>query len=104
AEDGIRDYKVTGVQTCALPILSHRRALRRVSGHAPVLDRTLAVERGGETVGYRALDLRVHLVGVDHVAAVEGEHEAVHLELALRSEERRVGKEWISRWMGAEER
>src|SRR6266446_7751085 len=23
AEDGIRDYKVTGVQTCALPILSH---------------------------------------------------------------------------------
>src|SRR2546426_5224110 len=27
AEDGIRDYKVTGVQTCALPILS--RALQR---------------------------------------------------------------------------
>ena len=23
AEDGIRDYKVTGVQTCALPILHH---------------------------------------------------------------------------------
>src|SRR3989454_11000786 len=23
AEDGIRDYKVTGVQTCALPILAH---------------------------------------------------------------------------------
>ena len=23
AEDGIRDYKVTGVQTCALPILNH---------------------------------------------------------------------------------
>src|SRR2546426_1802501 len=28
AEDGIRDYKVTGVQTCALPIL-HRSALSR---------------------------------------------------------------------------
>src|SRR2546426_9148820 len=27
AEDGIRDYKVTGVQTCALPI-SDRRVLR----------------------------------------------------------------------------
>src|SRR5256885_7282577 len=26
AEDGIRDYKVTGVQTCALPISRHRRA------------------------------------------------------------------------------
>src|SRR3989454_4897438 len=24
AEDGIRDYKVTGVQTCALPIWLHR--------------------------------------------------------------------------------
>src|SRR5205807_7956307 len=24
AEDGIRDYKVTGVQTCALPILTHQ--------------------------------------------------------------------------------
>src|SRR5256885_6754601 len=26
AEDGIRDYKVTGVQTCALPISQQRRA------------------------------------------------------------------------------
>src|SRR2546426_2331443 len=26
AEDGIRDYKVTGVQTCALPISELRRA------------------------------------------------------------------------------
>src|SRR5256885_13640117 len=25
AEDGIRDYKVTGVQTCALPIFSHAK-------------------------------------------------------------------------------
>src|SRR5256885_12865096 len=36
AEDGIRDYKVTGVQTCALPISStglfqHRRGLADVS-------------------------------------------------------------------------
>src|SRR5256885_11811292 len=29
AEDGIRDYKVTGVQTCALPILQQRSAFRR---------------------------------------------------------------------------
>src|SRR5256885_7461398 len=28
AEDGIRDYKVTGVQTCALPILLHARRER----------------------------------------------------------------------------
>src|SRR3989454_4808194 len=31
AEDGIRDYKVTGVQTCALPICGHRRG--RQPGH-----------------------------------------------------------------------
>src|SRR2546426_7508159 len=31
AEDGIRDYKVTGVQTCALPISHARRARRRGS-------------------------------------------------------------------------
>src|SRR5256885_17199817 len=29
AEDGIRDYKVTGVQTCALPISNH------LTGEAP---------------------------------------------------------------------
>src|SRR5205823_10716196 len=31
AEDGIRDKLVTGVQTCALPISSSRRARRRSS-------------------------------------------------------------------------
>src|SRR2546426_2773928 len=41
AEDGIRDYKVTGVQTCALPICplaGHRelrRHARRAGGHHP---------------------------------------------------------------------
>src|SRR5256885_5486141 len=33
AEDGIRDYKVTGVQTCALPIC-RSRDLRRQRGSA----------------------------------------------------------------------
>src|SRR5256885_10390610 len=30
AEDGIRDYKVTGVQTCALPIYPRRRPARKL--------------------------------------------------------------------------
>src|ERR1022692_5147971 len=34
AEDGIRDYKVTGVQTCALPIYCHPCAI--VVGDAPL--------------------------------------------------------------------
>src|SRR5256885_1513366 len=33
AEDGIRDYKVTGVQTCALPIYAKEMRLQRLSGH-----------------------------------------------------------------------
>src|SRR5205807_1966213 len=37
AEDGIRDYKVTGVQTCALPIL-HRVALLVRDAHQQVVE------------------------------------------------------------------
>src|SRR3989454_844895 len=40
AEDGIRDYKVTGVQTCALPILQllvDERPLLERTSHAPLL-------------------------------------------------------------------
>src|SRR5205807_4544344 len=40
AEDGIRDYKVTGVQTCALPISPHRDAF-------PVVDVEHDAGRGG---------------------------------------------------------
>src|SRR5256885_10355779 len=34
AEDGIRDYKVTGVQTCALPISRRRMAIRATPARA----------------------------------------------------------------------
>src|SRR5256885_1780795 len=36
AEDGIRDYKVTGVQTCALPISSARMRAARSSEAWPL--------------------------------------------------------------------
>src|ERR1022692_1842890 len=39
AEDGIRDYKVTGVQTCALPIYSDR--LERQRAHAALAPHAL---------------------------------------------------------------
>ena len=43
AEDGIRDYKVTGVQTCALPIsLPQREMVSKKSGGAAAT-RTRAV-------------------------------------------------------------
>src|ERR1035437_172321 len=53
--------------------------------HAPLLDRHFAVERCDETKGYRALDLGLVLVGVDRMAAVERQHHAMNLELALRA-------------------
>src|SRR5205807_4192151 len=36
AEDGIRDYKVTGVQTCALPILLHGILLHGKAGRVTI--------------------------------------------------------------------
>src|SRR5690606_40049133 len=69
AEDGIRDFHVTGVQTCALPI-------------SPLdLPRHPRLEqRAGADVGD----------GEGHAHDDEGGHH--------RSEERRVGKECRSRW------
>src|SRR5205807_6737352 len=101
--DGIRDYKVTGVQTCALPIW--------IGGQEPEWR-----EREGETeqvirVEERA-GVRVEDVGVEEPARPGGERvlvpgerpgvqEAVVPGYALRSEERRVGKECRCRRWGA---
>src|SRR3989454_5146623 len=43
AEDGIRDYKVTGVQTCALPICPEAAHLN-ISGVSGLATKTSAVE------------------------------------------------------------
>src|SRR5256885_11555453 len=61
AEDGIRDYKVTGVQTCALPIWScepsggrggsARRAGRRVCDSGRASRAAAAEARGGAPGG-----------------------------------------------------
>src|SRR2546426_8920805 len=70
AEDGIRDYKVTGVQTCALPIFR---------GNAPARD-----AREGSVA---------EIVVKEIVAAVVRDE-----QVRPRSEERRVGKACRSRW------
>src|SRR5256885_8953138 len=48
AEDGIRDYKVTGVQTCALPIYGQQQACEIVE-----LERVLAA--GGRESGFHSI-------------------------------------------------
>src|SRR5438876_9128058 len=75
AEDGIRDGRVTGVQTCALPICG-RRADRRATWH-----------RSGDRD-------RWPNVPVTQDAGRRGPHRR-HWD---RSEERRVGKECRSGW------
>src|SRR5206468_8813768 len=74
AEGGIRGLIVTGVQTCALPISA--------AGDLEYL----ADARPGDEARE---PFRVH----DQVRQV-----ARGLEIGDRSEERRVGKEWRSRW------
>src|SRR5687767_15397457 len=77
AEDGIRDKLVTGVQTCALPILE--------AGGAAALTRAHGLRRG--PLLPRQHDKR----GPSRCARLPGRD-------ARRSEERRVGKECRSRW------
>src|SRR5256885_12403443 len=91
AEDGIRDYKVTGVQTCALPISEEKT--ERAGGDHGMLHgvRRIAGVRGVLSGG------RLHVLGAGRgssaVWAHSGGPDFVH-----RSEERRVGKECRSRW------
>src|SRR5438874_8794646 len=80
AEDGIRDLYVTGVQTCALPILDAYRA--------GALDRLLLVN----AQFVNTMTQRPAVVQLLPIEALDTEG------LQERSEERRVGKECRSRW------
>src|SRR2546426_6131724 len=86
AEDGIRDYKVTGVQTCALPIWL--RSCPRRWPLRPLHTGIAAGKIAGEVAAK---------------AVAEGNFSASRLKeyqdrFDARSEERRVGKECRSRW------
>src|SRR5256884_2723269 len=86
AEDGIRDVAVTGVQTCALPILGGVEA--RGGEHAAGDE----IELAGEARAARGVARAVVIGDPPHAERVEPAGEP------LRSEERRVGKECRSRW------
>src|SRR5690606_40971016 len=81
AEDGIRDFHVTGVQTCALPI--YRGALR-TSALLARPDRLL----GTILVGNNFVNILASSIATVLAIQLWGE---------ARSEERRVGKECRSR-------
>src|SRR5690606_39952682 len=76
AEDGIRDFHVTGVQTCALPIFAPDIVQDPVGTAPPAEPACLGVEEG--LPEHRLEPLRPGRI--------------------VRSEERRVGREGRSRW------
>src|SRR5947209_10918624 len=88
AEDGIRDIGVTGVQTCALPISALRDAGIPVVGHIGMLPQSVRIEGGYKIKGKTPVE-------ADRLIA---DALAVERAGALRSEERRVGKECRCRW------
>src|SRR5256885_2401566 len=59
AEDGIRDYKVTGVQTCALPIC--RRVRRRRRGAEEGVEAEERRQAGPDAVGGGQVGLAAQL-------------------------------------------
>src|SRR5256885_8070404 len=87
AEDGIRDYKVTGVQTCALPICS-RKTTVRASSLRTVIGFPLIIRRS--RCGACTFSSRYTRKVNSTSSASRG--------WPSRSEERRVGKECRSRW------
>src|SRR5688500_19190867 len=93
AEDGIRDYKVTGVQTCALPIFREQSVVTvRVS------DRQGCHERGSGRMERCAV---ANGVSGRELFQANDLRPPPHDRLQ-RSEERRVGKECGWRREGGE--
>src|SRR5690606_39663816 len=81
AEDGIRDFHVTGVQTCALPI--------SLKDHLEIINHKEAIEYIEDLVSKN-----VKLSEYD----IKSVHYLILKEIDSRSEERRVGKECRDRW------
>src|SRR5690606_40724294 len=97
AEDGIRDFHVTGVQTCALPILA------RAAPRCWVPRRPGAPRRGRMAahslmpVAWAGALLPRRPMALEELAVPPDPRLTASIRWR-RSEERRVGKEPTSRW------
>src|SRR5256885_8827315 len=86
AEDGIRDYKVTGVQTCALPIYIKDNSVLKMIEHS-LYEGALYKYRNPADGSGDVDSMLEHLIAFWNL-----------VRDIFRSEERRVGKECRSRW------
>src|SRR5690606_40986276 len=97
AEDGIRDFHVTGVQTCALPIflclLSYLRFLQVIESWMRLLEVMFPSIANLTSIGksYERRHIYALRVGAGSKASDSSNPRK-------RSEERRVGKECRARW------
>src|SRR3989454_4076295 len=89
AEDGIRDYKVTGVQTCALPIFM------RADGSEK---RRVTSQPGASFAPYFMPDGKSLIYASNWENPTGRNFDLYLVDVQGRSEERRVGKECRSRW------
>src|SRR5205807_3387801 len=98
AEDGIRDYKVTGVQTCALPIF--RRSCGNRARESAVWGPLQFLSWFG--CAWRRRRAQPVAVGTRPERSTRREDSSSRRKRprdhAERSEERRVGKGWRLRW------
>src|SRR5690606_40860340 len=94
AEDGIRDFHVTGVQTCALPILPH-------SGFEQGIGEGLFTGscfiHGAKYQNVAAESCCNRTNGIENRAILPRRFSAASIPTYFRSEERRVGKECRTR-------
>src|SRR5262249_59162635 len=97
AEDGRRDWSVTGVQTCALPISPAATPSPIVARLNEIVVRGLRDRAISETLDAQGIVPRVMTPG-QYREFVAAETEK------FRSEERRVGKECRSGWAGSREK
>src|SRR5699024_12120936 len=95
AEDGIRDRNVTGVQTCALPILQQIDA-----GPVNEVDARLTSQLNEKASSqYDSLTIKVpsDFSSVSEAITKMSEYQTKRNVVINRSEERRVGKEGRTR-------
>src|SRR5690606_40166564 len=98
--DGIRDFHVTGVQTCALPILDLTALATPIYSIYNLVGHQLANRSFfffGEQITYTVQELPVTLVG-EFIPDSTALGDFIGNANFGRSEERRVGKECRYRW------
>src|SRR5436309_6356676 len=96
AEDGIRDFHVTGVQTCALPISPASAAA--LSRSCAAMARSFSSSSIQSAATVNSTDLPGSRNGRAAASTSENTITSNMPVVSDRSEERRVGKEWRSRW------